>query len=71
MELGAMDTCGSIRVTASSKVAMPCSWNSRWVRVRTGVAVAFRRWWWPVPVTTTGFRSCERSARAESVRVIW
>ena len=56
MEFGAIDTCGIMRTRAASKVDMPCSLISWLVSTWTGVAVDFRRWWWPEPVTTTGFR---------------
>jgi len=56
MELGAIDTCGSRRVSAPSKVEIPCSWISCPESIRTGVAVLFSRWWCPEPVTTIGLR---------------
>ena len=70
MELGAIDTCGSMRVSAWSKVVMPCSRISWLESTCTGVAVDFRRWWWPEPVTTTGFRLYERSTTDVSLRSI-
>ena len=68
MELGAIDTCGIMRRMAASKVVMPCSLISCADRTCTGVAVDFSRWWWPEPVTTTGFRLYVWLAFTESVR---
>ena len=44
MELGAIETCGIMRVSAASKVLMPCSRISWEESTWTGVAVDFRRW---------------------------
>ena len=41
MEFGAIDTCGSMRVSAWSKVVMPCSRISWLESTCTGVAVDF------------------------------
>ena len=71
MELGAIDTWGSIRVSAWSNEVMPCSRISWLESTWTGVAVDFRRWWWPEPVTTTGFRLYARSTTDVSLRSIW
>ena len=56
IELGDIDTCGIMRVMAASNVVMPCSRISWLLSTCTGVAVLFKRWWWPEPVTTTGFK---------------
>ena len=44
MELGAIEACGIIRVSAPSKVVMPCSRISWEESTWTGVAVLFKRW---------------------------
>ena len=71
MELGAIDAWGIMRIKASSKVVIPCSRISWLLMTCTGVAVLFSRWWWPEPVTTTGFRLYVRLTIDESRRSIW
>ena len=70
IELGAIDAWGIMRVSTASNVVMPCSPISCDDSTRTGVAVDFRRWWWPEPVTTTGFRLYVRLVIDESRRSI-
>ena len=40
---GAIDTCGIMRVSAPSRVVMPCSFISTAERTLTGVVVLFSR----------------------------